>query len=142
MKIGAHFQSEFALNKARVASGEIEHGVDVPCKPTGFGSETNGGEFLCLALAACYVNDVYREAERRGIRIEVIQVWAEAEFGGEGEPAKHLSYRVRATAGEVEEGTVRDLLTHVDRVAEIHNTLRMAVAVTLTSVEIRTVWPL
>jgi hypothetical protein len=33
----------------------------------GGGSSANGGELLCLALATCYCNDVYREAKKRGI---------------------------------------------------------------------------
>ena len=33
-------------------------------KSPGRGSAVNGGEFLVLALATCYCNDLYREAER------------------------------------------------------------------------------
>ena len=40
-------------------------------KADGRGSAVNGGELLMLALATCFCNDLYREAERLRIPIEV-----------------------------------------------------------------------
>ena len=50
-----------------------QHSLEVPSKPDGFGSSVNGGE-LFLALATCYCNDLYREAKKRGIEVETVQV--------------------------------------------------------------------
>jgi len=55
----------------------------------------NGGELLCLAMATCYCNDIYREAATRAIEVIGVEVEAKAEFGAEGAPASRLSYRVR-----------------------------------------------
>jgi organic hydroperoxide reductase OsmC/OhrA len=52
---------------------------------------TAPGELLCLALATCYCNDVYREASRRGLAIRGVEVGVAAEFGGRGEPARRLA---------------------------------------------------
>lgn len=58
----------------------------------------------------------------------------QGDFGAEGEPARNMTYRakVTATAGEAE---IRDLMRYVDQVAEIQNTLRAGVQVTLTGIE-------
>jgi uncharacterized OsmC-like protein len=82
-----------------------------------------------------HCNDVYREAAKRGIRVENVEVEVQGEFGAEGEPAKNVSYRVTVSAsGKQEE--IRALLEHTDRVAEIQNTLRLATPVTLGQIEI------
>jgi uncharacterized OsmC-like protein len=96
----------------------------------GGGSSVNGGELLCLALATCYCNDVYREAARRGLAIGGVAVEVEAEFGGPGEPARQIRYTAHvesdATAAELEA-----LLRHTDTVAEVHNTVRVGTPVEL-----------
>ena len=45
---------------------------------------------LCLAMATCYGNDIYREAAKRGIEVIGVEVQSNAEFDAEGGPAKHL----------------------------------------------------
>ncbi len=104
--------------------------MSIPSKPHGLGSDVSGGELLFLALATCYCNDVYREAAKRGIDVEQVDVVVEGEFGAEGQPAKNIVYHacVKSPASEAQ---VRDLLTHTDTVAEIQNTLRAGGAVTL-----------
>jgi organic hydroperoxide reductase OsmC/OhrA len=102
----------------------------VPAKPDGGGASVNGGELLCLALATCYCNDLYREAARRGLRLSGVEVDVVSEFGAAGEPARRISYTARvhsdAPAAEIEA-----LLRHTDQVAEVHNTLRAGIAVEL-----------
>ncbi len=114
-------------------TGEAVNSLAIPPKPTGFGSSANGGELLFLALAICYCNDLYREAEERGL--EVRQVVVVGDFAAEGEPAQNVTYHVRAAAAASEEA-VRELVSHTDRVAEIQNTLRVGTSVTLGSAEI------
>ncbi len=83
-----------------------------------------------LALATCYCNDLYREAERLGIAIEGAEVEASGEFPGVGLAAKNISYRAKvhssATAAEIQR-----LLQETDAVAEVHNTVRSGVPVRL-----------
>ncbi len=73
-----------------------ERSLNIPPKPEGFGSSVNGGELLFLALATCYCNDLYREAKKRNIVIEQLQVEVSGEFGGEGEGARNISYRAQS----------------------------------------------
>lgn len=105
-----------------------------PVKPGGFGSAVNGGEILFLAVAACYCNDVYREAEKCGITVEHLEVEVTGEFGGVGEPARNVTYRARVCA-DAPEQQIRELMHHTDRVAEIHNSLRLGTPVVLSDIE-------
>jgi organic hydroperoxide reductase OsmC/OhrA len=107
--------------------------LDVPPKASGSGSAVNGGEFLVLALATCYCNDLYREALQRGVEVVRVEVTAEAEFGAPGAPASALAYRVTVHA-RAAESAIHALIVHTDRVAEVQNTLRRGLPVTLAAV--------
>lgn len=130
MRIVARVTNAPGRHDAEVATEGATRALAIPPKAAGAGSAVNGGELLFLALATCYCNDVYREAARRGIEVERVEVEVEGEFGGPGEPARAVTYRaaVKARAGDDE---VRALMAHVDGVAEIQNTLRAGVGVTL-----------
>lgn len=91
---------------------------------------------MFLALATCYCNDVYREAKKQGITIDMVEVEVNGEFGGVGEPASNVTYRAHVEARGVSEEEVKRLLEHTDRVAEVQNTVRMGVAVRLTEAEV------
>lgn len=132
--------------RARVASRPNHHDVQlstngstrslpIAARESGFGSSINGGELLALALATCYCNDLYREATPRGIAIHGVDVEVSAAFGGVGEPAQEIRYRVWIVAAAPEE-TVRQLALHTDSVAEVHNTLRLGIPVRLESVTV------
>tara|TARA_R110002020_G_scaffold288220_3_gene503700 strand:- start:2660 stop:2887 length:228 start_codon:yes stop_codon:yes gene_type:complete len=54
----------------------------------GLGSAINDGELLFLAISTCFCNDLYREAKKRGIEIDSVQVETTGEFSEEGVPAK------------------------------------------------------
>jgi uncharacterized OsmC-like protein len=89
----------------------------------GGGSAVNGGEFLMLALATCYCNDLYREAARLKIVLTEVQVEASAEFDGIGLAARDIQYRARIVSSATPE-QIEQLLGETDAVAEVHNTLR------------------
>ena len=93
---------------------------------------------LFLALATCYCNDIYREAAKRGFKVEHVEVEVEGEFGAEGEPARNVSYRAKVTA-QASEAQIRELMSQTDRVAEIQNTLRLGTPVILSGIEVVTV---
>jgi uncharacterized OsmC-like protein len=109
--------------------------IVIPPKPSGFGSSLNGGEVLFLALATCYCNDLYREARRLDIQVESVEVEVQGEFGQPGEPAKNVTYRVKVAARAGKEET-RQMVLQTDRMAEIHNTLRVGAPVELAQVEV------
>ena len=130
MEISATVISSRGSHEVTVRTGSTSQSLAVPAKATGGGSSVNGGEFLMLALATCYCNDLYREAERLRVPIEHAQVEATAEFPGIGLAATNIRYRavVRSSASAE---AVALLLRQTDAVAEVHNTVRAGVPVEL-----------
>ncbi len=118
-----------------VGTGQREHRLHIQQKTDGRGLETNGGEFLCLALATCFCNDVYREAALRAIVVDRVDVRVTATFGNPGEPAQSLAYHARVAA-QATEGEIRSLVEHTDRMSEVQNTLRGGFSVSLTGIEV------
>ena len=100
----------------------------MPLKSSGFGSAVNGGEFLMLALATCYCNDLYREAARLGVRLEQVEVEASADFPGIGLAATNITYHAKVSS-PASEAEIAELLRQTDAVAEVHNTVRAGVQV-------------
>jgi len=134
MRIRASVENWDQHHAAVVQVNDSIHELNIP-PASGRGSSINGGQLLCLAVATCYCNDIYREAMRRGIEVLRVNVDVEAEFGGPGEPAKSMSYRARVAARAGEQ-TIRDLMIHTDEVAEIQNTLRRGMDVKFGPIEV------
>jgi organic hydroperoxide reductase OsmC/OhrA len=132
--ISATVESQFEHHRVSLSTGDQSHTLHIAPRSSGFGSSANGGELLCLALATCYCNDLYREAAKRSIKVLHIEVQANADFGAEGHAASRLSYRVAVRAAAPEDA-IRDLIKHTDSVAEVHNTLRLGMPVLLESFE-------
>jgi uncharacterized OsmC-like protein len=88
MKIRARVQNSEGQHHVTLRTNDNIHSLTIPPKPTGFGSRANGGELLFLALATCYCNDIYREAAKRGLIVEQVEVEVEGDFGAEGDPAR------------------------------------------------------
>lgn len=130
MHISALVDSSFLEHRVAVDSDGRRQSLAVPAKATGPGSGVNGGEFLMLALATCYCNDLYREALRLGIPLEGVHVGASAEFPGVGIAATDIQYRATVRSPAPAADIVR-LLAETDAVAEVHNTLRTGCAVEL-----------
>lgn len=133
MKVSARLSNSENINRIELQTNDSIHSIQIPSKPTGFGSKANGAELLFLALATCYCNDIYREAARRNIKVNSVQVEVEGEFGAEGEPAKNISYKARVNAN-AEETQIKDLMSYTDKVAEIQNTLRRGIPVNLKGI--------
>lgn len=129
MEISATVNNSRARHEVNVRTGTVSQSVAVAAKADG-GSAINGGEFLMLALATCYCNDLYREAERLRIPIDAVRVEATAEFPGIGLAASRICYRAVVTSSAPAQA-LADLLRHTDAVAEVHNTLRAGTPVEL-----------
>lgn len=69
VQISALVRNSPLVHEVVVSTGGTMQGLSVPAKASGSGSAVNGGEFLMLALATCYCNDLYREGARLGIDI-------------------------------------------------------------------------
>lgn len=113
-----------------VRTGNAIQPLSVPPKSSGKGSAINGGEFLMLALATCYCNDLYREAERLAVPIDGVEVEASAEFPRIGLAAVNITYRATVSSS-ASSSSLAQLLRETDAVAEIHNTVRSGVPVDL-----------
>src|SRR5512139_2695439 len=117
MKISARVENSRDNHQVTLQTNDSVHSINIPPKPTGYGSSANGGELLFLALASCYCNDIYREAAKRNIKIERVEVAVEGDFGAEGEPATNVTYRARVFSPAREED-IRELMKFTDTVAE------------------------
>lgn len=123
MHIFAHVKNAAAGHEVSVDTDGAAKSLPVPARQGGAGSSVNGGEFLMLALATCFCNDLYREAARLGIAVDGVEVQASAEFEGPGLSATNVRYSARIDSPASQEEIER-LLTETDAVAEVHNTLR------------------
>lgn len=130
MKITATVRNAGATHEVNVSTEGHAQSLQVPAKSAGAGSAVNGGEFLMLALATCYCNDLYREAARLEIAVASIEIEASAEFAGIGLAATNVSYRAKVNSAAPPD-QIAKLLRETDAVAEVHNTLRSPIAVTL-----------
>lgn len=135
MKITAKIENSKDNHQVTLQTNDNVHSIDIPPKAAGYGSSANGGELLFLALATCYCNDIYREAAKRSIQVERVEVEVDGEFGAEGEHAENVTYRAKvySQAGEEE---IREMMEFTDTVAEIQKTLRVETPVVLTQIEV------
>lgn len=131
MNIAATIKNSYRENELTVSTNTNEKKINIPGKPEGYGSSVNGGELLFLSLATCFCNDIYREAAKRKMNIQQVEVTVSGEFGKEGEPASNITYVVNIQSGHTQ-AEVDDLVQYVDKIAEVHNTLRQGVSVILS----------
>lgn len=123
MEITARVSNTGSGHDVTVMTDGREQSLTIPPRGSGHGSSVNGGELLFAALATCYCNDLYREAVKRGITIDGVQVEVTGSFGGPGDPARDVTYRV-SVASKAPRLEIEALVVATDLVAEIHNTLR------------------
>lgn len=134
MRYSARVENGRDTHQVTLQAGESVHSLAIAPRETGFGSSVSGGELLFLALATCYCNDIYREAAKKNIKIQKVEVDVEGDFPAPGEPAQNIIYRARIAA-DADEQEIRDLMKHTDTVVEIQNTLRIETPVILTEIE-------
>ena len=135
MKISASVKNSTDNHSVVVSTNDSQTTLEIRPKANGRGSCVNGGELLFLSLATCYCNDVFREAESMDIAVHDLEVDVNGEFGGRGDPAKDVSFDVKIRA-DASEDKIKELLHLTDTVAEIQNTIRIAVPVKLRHTEI------
>ena len=112
--------------------GRIRADVAMPHRWTDEGvsveAQFTGAHLLHLATAGCVLNDLYREAEQLGIRLDGVLVVADGDFDRETWQSTGIGYHVEldsAAAADALEG----LLRRVDEVAEIPKAQRAGSAV-------------
>jgi uncharacterized OsmC-like protein len=131
MTISASINNSREQNEVIVTTNKNSQKINLSVKKEGRGLAINGGELLFLSLATCFCNDLFREAARRNIDVESVQVVVSGKFGKEGDPATNISYVVEVIAPKTPQQQIHDLIEQVDKIAEVHNTLRKGVTVSL-----------
>jgi len=130
MLMSATVKSSFNKHDVEVQTNGVAKSMLIAAKSTGYGSSINGGELLLTALATCFCNDIYREAAKRNITVNGVEVEVTGEFGAEGEPGFNFQYKAKVMS-DAPQSEIDDLIVHTDQVAEIHNTLRKGLNITL-----------
>jgi uncharacterized OsmC-like protein len=131
MNVSAKLVNRATEHHVEVETAGRRQALTISPKNPGRGSSVNGAELLCAALATCFCNDLHREAAKRKITVHEVDVEVNAVFGGEGDPARELTYKVRVQADAPEEA-IQELIRATDEVVEIHKTVRGSCAVRLT----------
>ena len=134
MKIISRVENSQGRHEVTLQTTDHVHSLAIPPRSTGFGSSVNGGELLFLALATCYCNDIYREAAKRGLKVDQVEVVVAGDFGAEGQAARNVTYRAKVSA-HAGEAQIQELMRQTDQVAEIQNTLRLGMPVTFTGIQ-------
>ncbi|HTJ50022.1 MAG TPA: OsmC family protein [Cyclobacteriaceae bacterium] len=132
MNISAIIRSSQNQHEINLQTNGSSKAIIIPPKSTGYGSSVNGGELLMLALATCFCNDLYREAAKRNIAIDSVEVECTGDFGAEGEPGSNFQYTAHVSSASSQE-EINELIKHTDTVAEIHNTLRKGLSIKLNT---------
>jgi len=109
--------------------------VDRPADGGGRGLGFNGGQLLYLAIGGCVSNDLFREASARGIRLTNVRVLVRGDFSGEPATSDDVSYDVEV-AGDATREQLEELVSYVDAIAEIPNSVRGGTPVRLSGVRI------
>ena len=106
--------------------------TDRPTAAGGGGRGFNGGQLLYLSIAACWSNDLYREAATMGIELDGVEITVDGDFPARGSGSTPISVEV-VVRSSAPEARVRDLIAEVERVAEIPRAIRDATAITVNA---------
>ncbi len=112
--------------------GSLTVVIDRSTEAGGRGLGFNGGQLLNLAVAGCVSNDLFREAARRGIRLDRVRVVAESDYAGSPALSTLIEYQIELS-GDASEDALADLVAYVDEIAEIPNSIRRGTEVRLRS---------
>jgi hypothetical protein len=93
--------------------------------------EFTGAHLLHLATAGCVLNDIYREAEKSGIRVDGVRVTASGGFDPETWESTGISYSAQVQSS-ASGGELARLLDEVDAIAEIPRAIRAGAPVNRT----------
>ena len=132
MQISAKLINKKNENSVELKTDNIFRTTKIPSKKSGYGSSVNEGKFLFLALASCYCNVLYCEADKQGIEVETLE--GKSDFDSESLPASNIIYSAKVKA-KAKRDEIIELINLTDKVTEIQNTLREGVPVTLVNAE-------
>jgi putative redox protein len=99
--------------------------TDRPAAAGGGGLGFNGGQLLYLSIAACWSNDLYREAATMGIDLDGVEITVDGDFPERGSGSTPISVDIVVRSSAPDE-RVRALIAEVERIAEIPRAIRDA----------------
>ena len=105
--------------------------TDRPTAAGGGGLGFNGGQLLYLSIAACWSNDLYREAATMDIELDGVEITVDGDFPARGSGSTPITVDVTVRSSAPEE-RIHELIAEVERVAEIPRAIRDA-----TPIEVR-----
>ena len=106
--------------------------TDRPTAVGGGGLGFNGGQLLYLSIAACWSNDLYREAATMGIELDGVEITVDGDFPSRGSGSTPISVDVTVRSSEPEE-RIRELIAAVEVIAEIPRAIRDATPIEVTA---------
>jgi uncharacterized OsmC-like protein len=106
--------------------------TDRPVAAGGRGLGFSGGQLLYLSIAACWSNDLYREAATMGIELDGVEITVDGDFPARGSGSTPISVDVVVRSSSPEE-RVRELIAEVERVAEIPRAIREATPINVNA---------
>ena len=106
-------------------SGPFTLTVDRPAAAGGGGLGFSGGQLLYMAIAACWSNDLYREAATMGVGLDGVEITVDGDFPARGDGSTPITVELVVRSSAPEE-RVRELIAEVERIAEIPRAIRDA----------------
>ena len=106
--------------------------TDRPAASGGGGLGFNGGQLLYMAIAACWSNDLYREAATMDIELDGVEVTVDGDFPARGSGSTPISVNV-VVRSSAPEDRVRELIAEVEQLAEIPRAIREGPEITLNA---------
>jgi putative redox protein len=104
--------------------------VDRPAAAGGGGLGFSGGQLLYMSIAACWSNDLYREAATMGIELDGVEITVDGDFPARESGSTPITVDVVVRSSAPEE-RVRELIAEVERVAEIPRAIREGPSITV-----------
>ena len=99
--------------------------TDRPPAAGGGGLGFNGGQLLYLSIAACWSNDLYREAATMGIELDGVEISVDGDFPARGSGSTPITVDVTVRSSAPEE-RIRELIAEVGWIAEIPRAIHEA----------------
>jgi uncharacterized OsmC-like protein len=103
--------------------------VDEPSSVGGTGASAGPTDLLLASVASCFTLALVHSAGKRGVALRDVRVDVVGDYAGRRFDAVHISVDIAGPTPE----ELKDLIAAAERVCYVTNTLRTAVAITVTA---------
>lgn len=122
--------NQIGTSTSRGMARSHEVTIDRPVDKGGEDRGPLGGELLLLSLGGCFMSTLLAAARTREVDLADAKITVEGRVGGVPERVEAMHMRVSATYADVD--TMRRLILLAERGCLVTNTLRDAVAISVT----------